>query len=71
MNVYLVTLTIRSLVSEPRFRKERILVHAKDGAIAANKAHRLFFNLFLEENERIVSNNVEEFREDTEMLVIR
>lgn len=71
MNVYLVTLTIRSLIKEPRFRKERILVHAKDGAVAANKAHRLFFNLFLEENERIVSNNVEEFREDADMLVIR
>ena len=71
MKVYLVTLTIRSLVKEPRFRKERVLVHAQDGAAAALKAQKVFFNLFLEENERIVSSNVEEFREDAEMLVIR
>lgn len=71
MNVYLVTLTIRSLVREPWFRKERILVHARDKTAAAHKAHRVFFNLFFEENEQIISNNVQEFREDTEMLVIR
>ena len=71
MRVYLVTLTIRSLIREPRFRKERILVHARDAAAAAHKAHKVFFNLFLEENEQIASNNVEEFREYAEMLVIR